>query len=451
MKTQLALTTVAAALLSAGLFTSAGQARASDSRHDAASSPVRPSWCAGRCDTVITDWNLTAFQVIKAGDGYVDPMAASRSLAMVHVAMHDAANAARGRYQRYAFTEAPAEAAKADAAVAAAQAAHDVLVALYPQAAATAIAKLQLERVLFEAGVGESITAGAKLGKAAAGAVLAKRANDGANGNEPYVEGTQPGEYRFTPPFNFAAAPHWRRVTPFVLASAAQFRTAAAPALTSEAYRRAFDEVKRVGGKTGAQRSADETHYAAFWYEFSDIGWNRVARAAAGRVQQDLWERARTFALLNMAMADAYIAGWDSKYHHNFWRPVSAIHLAGQDGNPHTAPDAAFDTLLVTPPVPDMPSTHSALGMAAAVVLADAFGRDHLPFSFASSSALPTNAVRGFRSFSEAARENADSRVKAGLHFRFATDAGLELGRKIGQHANRHALPKQHGAAAKDD
>jgi len=152
-----------------------------------------------------------------------------------------------------------------------------------------------------------------------------------------------------------------------------------------------------------------------------------------------------------MAMADAYIAGWDSKYHYDFWRPVTAIHLASQDGNPHTAPDASFETLLVTPPVPDMPSTHSALGMAAAVVLAEAFGRDHLPFTFASPSALPANPVRSFRSFSEAARENADSRVKAGLHFRFATDAGLELGRKIGQHANRHALQRQHGAAAQDD
>jgi hypothetical protein len=130
---------------------------------------------------------------------------------------------------------------------------------------------------------------------------------------------------------------------------------------------------------------------------------------------------------------------------------VTAIRLAEQDGNPRTAPDASYEPLLVTPPVPDMPSTHSALGMAAAVVLADAFGRDHLPFSFASPSALAANPVRSFRSFSEAARENADSRVRAGLHFRFATDAGLELGRKIGQHVNRHALRRQDDAAAQDD
>ena len=282
-------------------------------------------------------------------------------------------------------------------------------------------------------------------------ALIAKRSHDGSNGNEPYAEGTQPGQYRFTAPFDFAAAPHWRHVTPFVLATTSQFRTAAAPALSSEAYRRDFDEVKRVGGKTSAQRTSDETHYAAFWYEFSDIGWNRIARAASGRVPQDLHERARTFALLNMAMADAYIAGWDSKFHHNAWRPVTAIHLAGDDGNPRTAPDASYETLLVTPPVPDMPSTHSALGAAAAAVLADAFGRDHVSFAFASSSAMAANPVRAFRSFSEAAKENADSRVKAGLHFRFATEAGLQLGRSIGQLANRYALARQYGAASQDD
>jgi hypothetical protein len=447
MTPRIALAPVAAALLATGLFAKPANVHADETRN----AEHLPAWCAGRCDSVITDWSLTAFQTIKAGDGYADPMAAARSLAMMHLAMHDAANAARPRYQRYALESVPAGSQHADAAVAAAQAAHDVLVALYPQAAATAIAKVQLERTLLEAGVGPSIDAGARVGKAAAAAVLAKRADDGSSGKEPYVEGKQPGHYRYTAPFDFAAAPHWRQVRPFALASAAQFRSAPPPALTSAAYQRDFNEVKRVGGKTSAQRTTDQTHYAAFWYEFSDIGWNRVARVVSAHQKQDLLDRARTFALLNMAMADAYIAGWDSKYHYNFWRPVTAVRLAEHDGNPHTAPDKSYDPLLVTPPVPDMPSTHSALGMAAAVVLADAFGRDQLDFSIASPSALPANPVRSFASFSEAARENADSRVMAGLHFRFATDAGLELGRKIGEHVKRHALPRQQGAAPRYD
>jgi hypothetical protein len=376
-------------------------------------------------------------------------MAASRSLAMMHIAMHDAVNAAHPRYQRYALAVAPLASRKVDSAIAAATAAHDVLAALYPQPQAAALLKAHLEKTLIDAGIGTPIEEGARLGKAAAAAVLAKRAKDGSAVPEPYAEGKLPGKYRFTKPFDFAAAPHWRKVTPFALTSVSQFRTAPPPALTSDAYVRDYGEVSRVGGKTaGKARSADEAHYAAFWYEFSDIGWNRIARVVSGRVKQDLWDRARTFALLNMAMADAYIAGWDSKFHYNFWRPVTAIQLAAQDGNPRTAPDASFETLLVTPPVPDMPSTHSALGMAAATVLAAAFGCDDVPFSFASTSAVPANPVRSFRNFNEAARENADSRVKAGLHFRFATTAGLELGRQIGQYVNRNALPPQHGAAA---
>jgi hypothetical protein len=405
--------------------------------------PAAVSWCADACDSVILDYSLAAYHVIKAGDGYQDPMAASRSLAMMHLAMHDAVNAINPRYQRYALAVAPPSSRNADPAIAAAVAANDVLAALYPQPAAAALLKAELDKTLFDAGVGASIDAAKQLGKAAAAAVLAKRAKDGSNAKEPWPQGSAPGQYRFTAPFEFAAAPHWRKVTPFALDTPSQFRTAPPPALTSDAYRRDFDEVKRVGGKAaGSARTADETHYASFWYEFSDIGWNRIARVVSAKMKQDLWDRARTFALLNMAMADAYIAGWDSKYHYNAWRPVTAIRLAAHDGNPQTHADPSYDPLLVTPPVPDMPSTHSALGMAAATVLAGAFGRDHVSFSFASPSALPRNPVRTFQSFSHAARENADSRVKAGLHFRFATTAGLELGHRIGTHVNKNTLPK---------
>ncbi|HEY0858008.1 MAG TPA: phosphatase PAP2 family protein [Albitalea sp.] len=402
-----------------------------------------PAWCGERCDAVVTDWSLTAHQAITAADGNMNPLAASRALAMMHLAMHDAANAARPRFARYT---ALATNRQADAAVAAAAAAHDVMAALYPQQV-TALLKPALDRTMLEAGGGASVTAGITLGKAAAQAVLAKRVDDGSNGTIDYAPGTRPGEYRFTPGFDFIFAPHWQSVTPFALTSASQFRVAAPPALASDTYRRDYDEVKRVGGKTG-QRSADETHYAAFWYEPSNVGWNRVARAVSASYRQDLWQRARSFALLNVAMADAYIAGWDSKMHHNFWRPVTAIRLGDHDGNPRTLGDAAFESMLPTPPIQDMPSTHSALGAAAATVLAETHGRDTLRFSFASSTAMPGNPVRSFRSLSEAAIENADSRVRAGLHFRFSTQAGLLLGRQIGRHAVDHLLKPVGGGHA---
>jgi hypothetical protein len=411
-------------------------------RPAAQSAPNRASWCAERCDSVVTDWSLTAYHVIKAGDGYQDPMAASRSLAMMHIAMHDAVNSVSPRYQTYALSRPKPETA-ANAAVAAIVAAHDVLAALYPQPAAQALLQTELQKSLFDAGIGPEITSGTQLGKAAAAATLAKRSEDGSTRKEQYVLRSQPGQYRFTPPFDFAAAPHWRQVTPFAIGSPSQYRSQPPPALGSDEYKRDFDEVKRLGAKRASARTRDEEHYAKFWYEFSDIGWNRVARISSSQVRQDLWERARTFALLNMAMADSYIAGWEAKYHYNTWRPVTAIQRAADDGNPGTTADSKFETLLPTPPVPDLPSTHSVLGMAAATVLAHGLGRDQLQFSFASPSADPDNPVRSFSSFSEAARENGESRIRAGLHFRFAVTAGLEMGKHIGEHVTHHALKRR--------
>jgi hypothetical protein len=393
-------------------------------------------WCAGQCDRLVIDWNVTAYQVIKAADDYADPMAASRVLAMVHLAMHDAVNAVRPRFATWTGAQRDAG---ADPAIAAAGAAHDVLAALYPKQQATL--KVALDSSLLDAGNGDDVTRGLALGKRVATAVLQRRASDGADRRESYREGTRPGEYRYTPGFDFLAAPHWGSVQPFALRSPSQFRTAPPPALAGDAYAREFNEVKAVGSnRADAKRTPDETHYAAWWYEFSDIGWNRVARVVSREHRQDLWERARTFALLNVAMADSYIAGWDSKMHYNFWRPVTAIRAAATDGNPNTTPDAGFAPLMPTPPVQDHPSTHSALGAAAAAVLAHAFGRDGVKFTMSSTTAPAGRPVREFASFSQAARENADSRVKAGIHFRSATVTGLKLGEDIGRYTIEHHL-----------
>jgi len=398
------------------------------------------SWCADRCDQIVIDWNQQTHQVIKAATGYQDPMAASRILAMVHLAMHDAVNAAQPRYRAYAYQPASTTGqAGADAAVAAAVAAHDVLASVFPKHKEMLSATLQA--TLHDAGVGAAVGEGKRLGAEAAAAMIARRANDGSQADEAYKEGTRPGEYRFVPGFNFVAAPHWRAVTPFTMRAPQQFRVAPPPALSSAAYVVDFNEVKATGGKAAnAKRTSDQTQYAAYWYEFSDSGWNRVARAVARHKPQDLWQRARTFALLNAVMADAYIAGWDSKMHYNFWRPVTAIQQAATDGNSATAAAPHWEPMLVTPPVQDHPSTHSALGAAAAVALAHAFGGDKTAFTMASPSALPEAPSRSFRSFSAAARENADSRVRAGLHFRFATSAGLQLGEQIGHQAVRNVL-----------
>ncbi|MCW5636518.1 MAG: vanadium-dependent haloperoxidase [Rubrivivax sp.] len=423
-------------LLSAFALAAAGLAAPAS----ATAAPAGRPWCAERCDQVVIDWNANVHQVIKAAENYANPMSASRTLAMVHLAMHDAANAVHRRYRAYAWP-APGEAAPSGtggdagtAAVAAAVAAHDVLAALYPKQ--KDLLRAMLDTTLHDAGIGTAAEQGRKAGAAAAAAMLARRAADGSGADEAYRPGDRPGQYQYTPGFDFLAAPHWRAVTPFTLRAVDQFRTAPPPAMASAAYAADFDEVKATGSQAAdARRSREQTQVAHYWYEFSDAGWNRIARNVARTRPQDLWQRARTFALLNAAMADAYIAGWDSKMHHDFWRPVTAIRRAAEDGNAATHADATWAPLLPTPPVQDHPSTHSALGAAAAVVLAHGFGSDRVPFTMASPSALPEAPERSFAGFMAAARENADSRVRAGVHFRFATTAGLELGERIGRHA----------------
>lgn len=391
-------------------------------------------WCDPACGAIVADWGLAAYATIRADNGYQNPLPASRALAAMHLAMHDAINAAAPRYARYvAASGATTQTgpAAADPAVAAIVAAHDVLLGLYPSQQALLAATL--DKALLDAGVGPRIEAGKALGAASAAAILAAREDDGADRAEAYVERTAPGYYRFVPGTDFIVAPHWRSLRPFALTAPDQYRVAPPPALASRRYAEHLAEVKATGGTVSATRTADQTAYAAFWYELSDIGWNRVTRIAARGRGLDLWDSARLFALVNVALADGYIAGWDSKVHYDFWRPVTAIRRAGEDGNPATVADAAWEPLLPTPPIQDHPSTHSVLGAAAATVLAAVLGEE-VAFTMASPTALPESPVRRFASFADAAEENAESRIHAGLHFRFAIDDGLALGRTIGRH-----------------
>jgi len=239
-KTLLARRTLVAAIPAAAFLALAG--------------PAEARWCGARCDQVVLDWNAGTHQVIKAADGYLNPMAASRTLAMVHLAMHDAANAVDARYESYALKSAPASfvqhstrrrADEGVAAIAAATAAHDVLVALYPQQ--KSLLQSMLGTALHEAGHGPAIEQGRKLGAEAAAAMLAQRANDGSAAEESYKPGQRPGEYQYTPGFDFLAAPHWRAVKPFSLAKPSQFRVAPPPALDSAEYAAALQEVRQSG------------------------------------------------------------------------------------------------------------------------------------------------------------------------------------------------------------
>ncbi len=404
----------------------------------------------------VTDWNANAGKAalaacIAPGD---DPLHESRLYAMMHVAIHDALNAIDRRSRPYAYDAQGPAGASRDAAVA--EAARDVLV--------PAIAQIPFPPVCLQAGIASveadyaaalaAVTDGAaaraqgiQIGQAAAAAILALRAGDGSDTPLQvfdYKQGTNPGEYRFTPGFGFVFAPGWAKVIPFVLNHASQFRPGPPYKVSSKKYTADFNEIKALGGDDNATPSArtpDQTEIARFWLESSPLAWNRIARSVSADQKLDLWENARLFGLLNLALADGYIASWDAKYHYSFWRPVTAIHTAGNDGNPDTVGDPTWTPLQLTYPIPDYDSGHSVQGGTAAQVLKEYFGTDNISFEACSLTLLagkcsdPSPIFRSYTSFSQASEENGLSRILVGIHFRNAVEEGIKHGQKIGKRA----------------
>jgi hypothetical protein len=240
--------------------------------------------------------------------------------------------------------------------------------------------------------------------------------------------------------------PQFGFVAPFAMASPDQFRPIGPPALGSEEWAAAYNEVKAYGAAINSLRTPDQSQIAVFWAdgpgtETPPGHFDHIARDVAIRAGTSLEQNARLFALLNMAMADAGICAWDAKYRYDFWRPITAIHEGASDGNPATAPDPAWQPFIVTPPFPENISGHSTFGAAAATVLALFFGTDNVAFD-STSDALP-GVVRHFSTFSSAAIENAVSRVYGGVHFRFSNQEGLTAGASIGAWAFAHHLLPQ--------
>jgi hypothetical protein len=380
----------------------------------------------------------------------------TRTLAMVHAAIHDALNTVDPRYERYAYSGPFLPEGSPEAAIAAAL--HDVLAGVIPnfgsaaqQADALLAADNDYSDSLALVPDGAAKADGITAGHAAAAAILAQRAGDGATlANIPYFPPTGPGFWLPTPnptpsnppggiSFLPANLPGWGNVTPFALNNATQFRPDGPPPLDSVEYAADYNEVKSIGAEFSASRTEEQSEIARFWYEGSQVGWNRIARTVATDRGLDLWQQARLLGLVNFAIADGFIAGWDIRFYYHFWRPVTAIRAGDTDGNPDTVPDPGWNTYLNTPPIPDYASTHSTLGAAAAEVLARFFGDDNVAFDMTSGAPF-AGITRHFSSFSQAARENADSRVYAGIHFRTACRDGLKLGGKIGKFIVGHVL-----------
>jgi membrane-associated phospholipid phosphatase len=385
-----------------------------------------------RCNAV-THWNAVATDALTPAQG-TNPMAHSRSLAIVHAAIHDAVNAIERRYQSYTPGIADAPGASVDAAVAAA--ARDVLAVHVPTQ--SALIEEAYARALAHVPDGNAKAAGIVVGQASAAANMQRREGDGSEtGALPvYVPKSGPGEYQFTPPFDFAAQPSWGRVKPFVI-DLREHAVEGPDRLSSVQYARDLAFVKAIGGIDSHIRTAEQSTIAQFWYEDSTLGWNRIANTAIRQQRLDNWSAARALALVNFALADGFIVGFEAKYRFRFWRPETAIRAAAQSGKKPSKPHPEWKPFLITPPVPDYPSTHTVLGWAAAEVLIDVLG-DRMRYK-ADSLTLP-GVTREYKGFSAAAEENGLSRIYAGIHFVRAVKDGRWQGRSVGR-AVAEALP----------
>ncbi len=250
-----------------------------------------------------------------------------------------------------------------------------------------------------------------------------------------YLAKTHPGIWNRTAPFfRDPELPHWGRVRPILLKDASQFRPHGPPPLRSQQYAQALKEVRVFGGKDSIERSQEQTLIARFWSDFSytetPVGhWNSITRVLLKSTAHTGPEVARLLCQLNVALCDCAIACWDTKFHYEFWRPITAIHRADEDDNPFTEPVPAWTPLLHTPNHPEYVSGHSTFSGAALEILTGFFQTENIPFEI-SNDTMP-DVTRKFKTLRDCAAECGESRIWGGIHYRFSCDDGLELGIQV--------------------
>lgn len=385
-------------------------------------------------EDVILQWNRVLKETVSTPGQHPATIMPVRSYAMMHAAMFDAVNSIDGSYTPY-LTEVPGT-RNSSVKAAAAQAAHDVLVALYPTRAAIFDAELadSLSGIIFN-----RADQGVRIGQIVAQRILAARAGDGWNVTPPsYNLPPTTGNWQPTPPtFPAATFTHYPAVTPFALTSGGQFMPNPPPTLTSAEYTDAFNEVKEIGSAASTTRTADQTKVAQLWANVNTptnflLVWNNVARTVALSRNTNTVENARLFALTNIALHDALQTTFASKFQYGLWRPVTAIRRADEDGNPNTAQDVNWSSLIGNPPYPTYAGNMAAIGASQSTILALFFGRDDIPFQHTWEGA--GGATRSYVGFTAMADEQANSRIYGGIHFRFDNVAGQSAGRNVGNY-----------------
>jgi hypothetical protein len=389
----------------------------------------------------VVQWNRTLLVIVRTPGAQPATVHPTRSFAIMHGAIYDAVNAIDRTHKPYLVRLSASHFASQEAAAAAA--AHEVLVKLYPNFQATLDA--QFQQALSQLPNGGKAD-GISIGNTVADRILALRSNDGSNTQPiPYVFGNAPGDYQSTPP-NFPKQPqftHWSHVTPFALESANQFRPGEPPTLTTDRYSDAFNQVKSLGIAGSTTATPDEALTGRFWNGAIQNYWNEIAQTASLAHNLTTAENARLFALLNLSFADGVIAFYDAKYTYNFWRPVTAIRAAATDGNAETEADPNWlPEVGNTTPDPSYPGAHAVISAAGAEVVVSFFHNDH--FQFSVTSEVLADVDRSFTGFSAAAEEATLSRIFAGVHFLFDLTAGQRLGNDVADFVVDNFLTSRH-------
>jgi membrane-associated phospholipid phosphatase len=431
-KTRMMAVFLAAAAVVAGVAAPATVAAAAAGR-DGASPPTSAAFSPGSGQSVV-DWNKELITILGTPGAQPSTVHPTRSFAILQAAEYDAVVSITHEGQPYQFSVPAARGARPDAA--ADQAAHDVLAALYPAQKPEIDQMLATELAAIPNTPGKQ--QGIQVGATVAQLLVNLRSTDGSAATPPpFVPGTQPGQYRPTPP-NFPAPvfTNWGTITPFVLDSGQQFRPPAPPPITGPAYARALNQVQSLGQDTSTTRTADETTQAQFWGAAPIWNvWNQIAQKLAVARHASLERTTTVFENLDLTLADATIAMYDAKYHYLVWRPVTAIQLGNTIGNPGITGNPTWLPLAVTAADPSYPGAHATISEAAATVLAAFYG-GHRQLTVTSDG--DPGVTRSFGSFQAAADEATLSRLFAGQHTMIDLVAGQHLGHQVAQFVLNH-------------